>query len=546
MRRALGRAHDVVVDLIPAADRRQLRRAQRPATAVPIAGGRRRPASPHAQPVPAHRPGWWPRCSCPRHPWGWRRRSLASITSCCVPGYGSGGPPFRSLAPTPTPRRPWPASSSSVPTRTWSIRASRVRMARAARRRCAGRGARPVRALPRLPDRRGRRTGCAGRRRADRLAAPDPLVRHDAAAQAVGRRGPVLRLGLRPGRQRLARQGSVVGDLDRRQRRGLPPRRPEPLLLRRLPAALRADCAVGRHALSAAAGIARRTPGQRGRSRGPRADLRVAPAELSRLARDRRHRTLRRARGAEHRPTAGDPPDGPRHQLAHDQPDLPGRGSDRGAAGACARIGVDHRLPRRGHRHRPLGPGPGDRCTDHPHGGRVRCRADAVPGRPRTRAAAAVGDAAADLRLGLVAGWCQRGGDDGHRHRLRRGLAGGAGGGAGPGHVVDRDRPGRAGRAQCAAHAGRPGRARRGAVPGRGGDPDPGAAASAARGRAAGHTGRRWQRLVGGGQGRRRHRRAAARRPPGRCARPCAGSRAAARRRSSPPRRCCWCWPPRR
>ena len=56
-------------------------------------------------------------------------------------------------------------------------------------RRSAWRGARPVRAVPRLPDRRGRRTGRCWPGAAGGLAAPDPLVRHAAADEAVAGRG---------------------------------------------------------------------------------------------------------------------------------------------------------------------------------------------------------------------------------------------------------------------------------------------------------------------------------------------------------------------
>ena len=78
-----------------------------------------------------------------------------------------------------------------------------------------------------------------------------------------------------------------------------------------------------------------------------------APAQLSAMARDGRAcrlRGMRRARGRPpRRARAG-------HLMEHaaclavQQPDLPGRRRDRGAAVARARPGLDHRLPRRRHR----------------------------------------------------------------------------------------------------------------------------------------------------------------------------------------------------
>ena len=87
-------------------------------------------------------------------------------------------------------------------------------------------------------------------------------------------------------------------------------------------------------------------------------------------------------------------------RLADRQPRLPRRRGDRGAAGAAPRPRLDHRLPRRRHRDRALGPGAGHRPAGHPALRRVRRGADAVPGRPGARAAAAVVAAQADLRLG--------------------------------------------------------------------------------------------------------------------------------------------------
>src|SRR5262245_44243543 len=59
--------------------------------------------------------------------------------------------------------------------------------------------ARPLRAVSRLPDRRGRRTGGAAAGALGGVAASGALVRHATAAQALGRRGVRLRLGLRAG-----------------------------------------------------------------------------------------------------------------------------------------------------------------------------------------------------------------------------------------------------------------------------------------------------------------------------------------------------------
>ncbi len=101
-------------------------------------------------------------------------------------------------------------------------------------------------------------------------------------------------------------------------------------------------------------------------------------------------------------PTPGpaqEPTDGAR-LVAHRQPGLPGRGSAGGTARAAARTRIDHRLPRRRHRDRTLGTAPGHRRPGHPALRRIRCRADAVPGRARARTAPAVGAAQADLRLG--------------------------------------------------------------------------------------------------------------------------------------------------
>ena len=128
------------------------------------------------------------------------------------------------------------------------------------------RGARSLRALSRLPDRRHGRAGGAEGGAARRLAAADPLVRHAAPAQALGRRRARLRLGLRPGRHGTARQGPVARRQHRRPGRLVSPGQLQPLLLRCLPAALRADGGALRHALHAAAAPARRAQGQGGRA----------------------------------------------------------------------------------------------------------------------------------------------------------------------------------------------------------------------------------------------------------------------------------------
>ena len=70
-----------------------------------------------------------------------------------------------------------------------------------------------------------------------------------------------------PGGTALQRQGPVAGGLHRRAGGVVPARQLQPLLLRRLPAALRADRGAVRHALPAAAAAARRAPRRRGRAR---------------------------------------------------------------------------------------------------------------------------------------------------------------------------------------------------------------------------------------------------------------------------------------
>ena len=96
-------------------------------------------------------------------------------TAAAIRGYPA--PPRRRSPIAPTPPTCW----CSSPTRR--LEQSRVNRAlmrqRGAPRRAPARvaGARPVRAVPRLPDRRRRRAGRAGRGPAGGLAAPDPLVR---------------------------------------------------------------------------------------------------------------------------------------------------------------------------------------------------------------------------------------------------------------------------------------------------------------------------------------------------------------------------------
>ena len=92
-----------------------------------------------------------------------------------------------------------------------------------------------------------------------------------------------------PGGTRAARQGPVAGRDHRRPRGVATTRRLQPLLLRRLPAALRADRGAVRHALPAAAGAARRA--QRASRASVAAHAAVFAdrlAQLSRLAGARR------------------------------------------------------------------------------------------------------------------------------------------------------------------------------------------------------------------------------------------------------------------
>src|SRR6185369_4519475 len=192
----------------------------------------------------------------------------------------------------------------------------RCRARAAAGRQRPRRRARPLRALSRLPDRRRRRAGGARRCAARRLAAPGPLVRHAAAPQALVRRRARVRLGIRPGRRRAARQGRLARRQHRRRRRLVPARRLQPLLLRRLPAALRADRGAVRHALPAAARAPRRASLERRRTRRARDDLRAEARRVPELAGDGVHRGLRRVPCPRDR-TANRPLDGTGLNMEH-------------------------------------------------------------------------------------------------------------------------------------------------------------------------------------------------------------------------------------
>ena len=167
-----------------------------------------------------------------------------------------------------------------------------------------------------------------------------------------------------PGGHRAAGQGPVAGGLDRRAGRVVPARRLQPLLLRRLPAALRADRRAGRHALPAAAAAARRAPPRRRRTgrHGCRPTRSAWPATPT----GRRWPSWSPARPASCPATRAPrrkTEHGTRHELAADQPGVPGCGGGGGAAVAAAGPGLDHRLPGGGRGHRPLGAAAGDRCA---------------------------------------------------------------------------------------------------------------------------------------------------------------------------------------
>ena len=180
------------------------------------------------------------------------------------------------------------------------------------------------------------------------------------------------------------------------------------------------------------------------RSRDPRRDLCAAAGRLSGVARARAGRGLRRLRGAAERapgrPRQGSRLDGTR-LLDHRQSRLPRRGGARRADRALPRPRLDHRLPRRRHPDRPVGAEARDAARGDPADRRVRRRPDAVPGRPRARAAAALGAEKADLRLGQRPAVRLGAAARPRRARLRRRLAPGGGRRARPGDVVDGDRP---------------------------------------------------------------------------------------------------------
>ncbi len=259
----------------------------------------------------------------------------------------------------------------------------------------------------------------------------------------------------------LARQGPLAGREHRRPRGLVPPGQLQPLLLRRLPAALRADRGAVRHALPAAARSPRRAQGERGRARRatPRRTRSVSPTiPPGRRSISSRTASSARCRRAPGRPIASwKPPDGAR-RLADRQPHLPRRRSDRGAARALPQARLDHRLSRRRHPDRPVGAEARDAARGHAAVRRVRRRPDALSRRPRARAATALVAAQADLRLGQRPAVRLGAAARARRARLRHRLAPRRRRRARPGDVVDGDRPRRARRAQ---RDGAPRRARR-------------------------------------------------------------------------------------
>ena len=365
----------------------------------------------------------------------------------------------------------------------------------------AGRGARPVRALPRLPDRRAEPSRRRSRGAARRLAAPDALVRHAAADEAVARRGARLRLGLRPGRHGAARQGPVAGRSPPAGRRLLP-RPTATTATSSTPSCRRtsrprrcAGCASCRRWCCTARTAPADADARRARASVYATQLASYPAG-PRLRRELRD-DCRRLRRCTARPTAERAGRAPlphrararltgrsgAHLMEHASwltgslvylaaavlavplARLLGLGSIIGYLAAGIAIG-------------PWGLGFVHRPAGHAALRRVRRRADAVPGRARARAAAAVGAAQADLRLGQRAA-VRLGGADRRRRRSPLGVPTGALGAGAPalraGAVVDRDRPGRARRAQPDGHHLGPERAQRRAAAGRRRDSDPGA-----------------------------------------------------------------------
>src|SRR4051812_16630432 len=223
---------------------------RRPVPASPI----RRPG-----PRPLRRPGWRPRT---RHAeFGYGRR------------HGRDRPCAHDAAHLPARRA---SQLGRVPREPHAVRCGRL----AAPRAHAG----PVRHLSRLRHRRAPRAGAGAGRRPAGAAASDPVVFDAGAHEALVRRRARLRVGVWPRRHGAEWQGPVAGDDHRRPRGVLPPARLQPLLLRRLPAAVRADRHAVRHALPAAAGAARRPPRGHAGDRCPRAGLPRPARDLSRLA----------------------------------------------------------------------------------------------------------------------------------------------------------------------------------------------------------------------------------------------------------------------
>ena len=362
-----------------------------------------------------------------------------------------------------------------------------------------------------------------------------------------------------------ARQGPVAGGEHRRRRGVVPARQLQPLLLRRLPAALRADRGAVRDALPAADADARRAPRRaatrstttprsspsgwratRSGTRSPRSTNARAASSRSPRARPCRRRPNTGRRSRPLRPGGAHGNRLMEHSswlidsliylgaavLAVPLARYLGLGSIIGYLGAGIAIG-------------PWGlrfvTNPQDMLHFSEFGVVLMLFLVGLELEPRRLWALRkpifgwgsvqlFGSAALMVAAALALGidWPARG-----RRRAR------------PRAVVDRDRPVGLVRAQPDGDIVGPERAERGLAAGRGGDPDPRPAAVAGGGR-AGQRGRGRRRLARRGQGGRRDRRHRARRAPACCARRCAGSRAAARPRSSPPPRCCWWSRPRR
>src|SRR5579875_965622 len=150
---------------------------------------------------------------------------------------------------------------------------------------------------------------------------------------------------------------------------------------------------------------------------------------------------------------------------------VPGRGGDRGAAGAPAEAGLGAGLPRGRRGDRPVRPQVGAQPgSDFRRVGAGR-RAAPVRDRPGAVAAAAVGDAARGVRCGCGAGGELRAGDRagrGSRFRTRAGDR--QRGGSGPRVFLDRVRFADPGRTARAAESARTAGVRDPAVPGPGRD----------------------------------------------------------------------------